>query len=97
QNFQNQDNGLARTVRRYHLDQKLTQGAKDFASNYSNFGGTILDTGKRIAEAVISALVVLVLTFMMLVEGPKWLELIWGNVAQKNRERYQRVASRVYR
>ncbi|HSX18103.1 MAG TPA: AI-2E family transporter [Candidatus Saccharimonadales bacterium] len=97
QSFQSQDTGLARTVHRYHLDTKLTQGARDFASHYSNFGSTILDTGKRIAEAVVSILVVLVLTFMMLVEGPQWLELLWGNLSEKKRGRYQKVANRMYR
>lgn len=98
QDFQSQDNSISRAVKRYHLDEKLTQGAKDFASNYSNFGSTLLDTGKRIFEAVVSVLVVLVLTFMMLVEGPRWLELIWGSIGDsKKRARYQRVAHRVYR
>lgn len=97
QDFQTQDNSIARTVRRYHLDQKLTQGAKDFAANYSNFGGTVLDTGKRIAEAAVSVLVVLVLTFMMLVEGPKWPKLVLENVAKQNRSRYEKVFGRIYR
>jgi predicted PurR-regulated permease PerM len=74
QNFQSQDSKLARASRKYHLDEKIVQGAKNFASHYSNIGGTVLDTGKRIAEAVASVVAVLVLTFMMLVEGPRWLE-----------------------
>ncbi len=97
QDFQTQDNSIARTVRRYHLDQKLTQGAKDFAANYSNFGGTVFDTGKRIAEAVVSVLIVLVLTFMMLVEGPQWPKLVFNNVAKKNRARYENLSNRIYR
>jgi predicted PurR-regulated permease PerM len=97
QNFQSQDSSLARTVRRYNLDLKLSQGAKDFASHYSNFGGTVLDTGKRVAEAVISALVVLVLTFMMLVEGPQWIRLILDSTDQKKRPRYEKLSARIYR
>ena len=95
--FQTQDSSLARAARKYNLDEKLTRGAKDFASNYSDFGSTVLDTGKRIVSTVVSLLVVLVLTFMMLVEGPRWLQLFWGNVEAKKRARYQRIAHRMYR
>lgn len=97
QNFQSKDNSLSRAFKRYHIDEKLTKGAKDFASNYGNFGSTLLDTGKRIIEAVISILVVLILAFMMLVEGPSWVKLLLGNVADKDRERYQKLITRIYR
>jgi predicted PurR-regulated permease PerM len=97
QNFQSQDSKLAQAARRYHVDEKLTQGAKDFASQYSNFGSTILDTGKRIVEAVASVLAVLVMTFMMLVEGPRWLELFFGVVPDKKRDRYKRISRKMYR
>ncbi len=97
QNFQNQNSKLARLASRYKVDQKITQSAKDFASNYSNFGSTVLDTGKRIAEALASVLAVLVLTFMMLVEGPRWLELFWGVMPAKNRDHHKRIAHKMYR
>ncbi len=97
QNFQNQDSKLARAARKYHVDQKITKSAKDFASHYSNFGSTLLDTGKRIIEAVASVLVVLVMTFMMLVEGPKWLELFWGVMPPRNRAHHKHIAQRMYK
>lgn len=96
-NFQNQDNSLAKTVRRYNLDDKMSKAARDFASQYSNFGNTILNTGKRVAAAIISALAVIIMTFMMLVEGPRWLDLIWGALPDKNRRRRQKLAQKMYR
>ena len=97
ENFQTQDSKLARTARKYHLDQKITQGAKDFASHYSNYGSTLLNTGKRLAEALASLLAVLVMTFMMLAEGPKWLELFWGIMPPKSRSHHKRIAHKMYR
>lgn len=97
QNFQTQDSKLARAARRYKLDQKITQSAKDFASHYSNYGSTILNTGKRVAETFASILAVLVMTFMMLVEGPKWLELFWGAMPPRHREHHKRIAKKMYR
>jgi predicted PurR-regulated permease PerM len=97
QTFQSQNSSAARAVRRYHLDERLSQGAKDFASHYSNVGGTVFDTGKRVVEGLASALAVLVMAFMMLVEGPRWLELIWGVMPEHKRRRRRRIANKMYR
>jgi predicted PurR-regulated permease PerM len=97
QSFQSQDSKLARAAKRYDLDQKISQGAKDFASHYSNFGSTLLNTGKRVAEALASVLAVLVMTFMMLVEGPTWLELFWGVMPPKNRDHHKKIANKMYK
>ena len=95
--FQHQNTSFARTAKRYNLDTKLTQAAKDFSSNYSNFGSTIFDTGKRVVEGLASAFAVLVMAFMMLVEGPSALDFIWGLTPAKNRERHKTIAHKIYR
>jgi predicted PurR-regulated permease PerM len=97
QDFQHQNSSLARTVKKYHLDKRLTEGARDFASNYSDYGSTVLDTGRRVAEAVASVFAVLVMTFMMLVEGPKWFELYFGTLGEKKRKHHRKIALRMYR
>ena len=97
ENFQKQDSSLARTVKRYNLDVRISNSAKEFANNYGNFGGTVLDTGKRIAGILVSILAVLVMAFMMLVEGPYWLELIWGFVPKKDRNHTKSLAHQMYR
>lgn len=97
ENFQKQDSGLAKTAKRYHIDEKLTKAARDFTSHYESFGTVVLDTGKRVAEVVASILVVLVLTFMMLVEGPRWLELLWGISPTKNQDRHKKLAKKMYK
>jgi predicted PurR-regulated permease PerM len=97
QNFQSQNSSLSRLAKRYNLDQKLTDGAKKFATKHANFGSTILDTGKRVAEFIVSVLVVLVLAFMMLVEGPQWIKRFFSYGPQKNRARYQRIGQRMYK
>ncbi len=97
ENFQKQDTGLSRAAKRYHLDTRLSQTAQDFTSKYSSFGTTILNTTKRVIGALISALVVLALTFMMLVEGPRWLELIYGIMPAKNRAHNKKLAYKMYK
>ena len=96
-NFQSKDNGLAREAKRYHLDKKLQKAASDFANSHGNFGSTVLDTGKRVIEIVASILAVLVMTFMMLVEGPYWTEVVVGLTPAKDKERYKKMAQRMYK
>jgi predicted PurR-regulated permease PerM len=95
--FQHQNTTLARAARKYKLDSRLTDASKDFTSHYGNFGETVLNTTRRVGEAVVSALVVLVLTFMMLVEGPRWLALYWGTLPPGKRSHHKQVAARMYR
>lgn len=97
EDFQQGNSGLAIFVRDNNLDDRLTQSARDFASQYSDFGSTILNTGKRIAGAIASILAVIVLTFMVLVEGPRWLKAFWRVMPDKNRDRHQRIIYNVYR
>jgi predicted PurR-regulated permease PerM len=97
QSFQSQDSELARAARRYKVDQKISKSAKDFASHYSNYGSTLLNTGKRVVETLASVLAVLVLTFMMLVEGPRWLEIFWEIIPDKKRTHHQKIANKMYR
>src|SRR3569833_165646 len=96
-NFQTGNSSLAKQARRYHLDQKISSSAKDFANNYGNFGGTVLNTGKRIAGIVASILAVLVMAFMMLVEGPYWMNVVWSVTPEKDRARYKKMAMDMYK
>lgn len=97
EDFQKQDSTLARGVERYNLNERLSQAARDFTSNYGNFGTRILDTGRRVVEAAASIFVVIVLTFMMLVEGPRWLSLYLGTLHEKQRARQKVILHRMYK
>jgi predicted PurR-regulated permease PerM len=97
QHFQNQDTRYARLAREYKLSEKLTTGAKDFAHNYANYGSTALDTGKRVVEVFVSIIVVLIMTFMMLIEGPRWLDSFFALMPAKRRPHDREIARRMYK
>lgn len=95
--FQERDSSLSRLVDRYNLNDQLNDAARKFSSRYSDFGGAVLQAGKRVLSVVASTLAVLVLTFMMLVEGPSWLKLLWAIIPDHNRQRHQRIARKMYK
>ncbi|MEX1995326.1 MAG: AI-2E family transporter, partial [Candidatus Saccharimonadales bacterium] len=97
QDFQTRDSSLSRLVERYNLNEQLSESASNFSQQYGNFGGAILQAGKKVFSVVISLLAVLVLTFMMLVEGPGWLKSLWRVVPDDNRVRHQLIVHKMYK
>ena len=94
--FQRGNSSAAVFIRDNNLDDRLSQGAKDFATQYSDFGSTLLNTGKRVVGAIVSVLAVIVLTFMMLVEGPRWLNSLWEVIPFKDKQRHQKTVHNMY-
>ncbi|MDB5164149.1 MAG: family transporter [Candidatus Saccharibacteria bacterium] len=72
----NEDTSLGKFVRRYHLESQSDKLASQLSDRLQNFSGSAFTTVTRITSSVFSVLTVLVLTFMMLIEGPHWLVFI---------------------
>lgn len=93
--------GLNQLVTRYHLDAQV-QGALEGIKN--NTTGWLTSAGQNIVSGIGSAatlagsaFLVLVLTFLMLVEGPSWLQRLWGVYSDKQRMKEHRdLAEKMY-
>ncbi|HEV7952315.1 MAG TPA: AI-2E family transporter, partial [Candidatus Saccharimonadales bacterium] len=60
-------------------------------------GQNILNALGSLLSLIVSTLLVLVLSFLMLVEGPMWLKRIWKVYNDQERmERHKRLASKMY-
>ncbi len=97
QNAKNQDTSLGSFVRRYNLNEQLDGLASDFSYRFKDIHRPVLSTAGRIGSGLISTITVLILTFMMLVEGPFWLEKILDMQAAEKRERLRRLALKMYK
>src|SRR5579862_4425019 len=62
---------VGRLVKKYDLVNKANQYAPKVRAYLSSSGGQALSILRRIGDGVVSALTILVLTFLLLVEGPK--------------------------
>jgi predicted PurR-regulated permease PerM len=92
-----QDSSLGRFIRRYKLEEQVQNFASDWTRNLGDVQGPVLTTANRIFANVLSIVTVLVLTFMMLIEGPKWLKEIWKHVPLHRREHDKEIAHKMYR
>jgi predicted PurR-regulated permease PerM len=96
--FQNQDSALSRTVQRYGLQEQLDNFGNDFEDKIGkNLAAPVVSTANRVLGTLISIITVLVLTFMMLIEGPVWFDRFLALQPDGARARRKRVAQRMYR
>lgn len=96
--FQRRDSALARIINRYDLDEQLDEFGMDLEENITkNLAAPVVSTANRVLGTLVSIITVLVLTFMMLVEGPVWFDRFLALQPADARARRKRVARRMYR
>ncbi|MDQ2972937.1 MAG: AI-2E family transporter [bacterium] len=96
QNLQQQDGWLGDLVRRYDLSLELDKIANNFRANLSDYTGTAFNVASRIVANLISIIMVLILTFMMLNEGPRASEWFISQFPERRSKRYRKLATRIY-
>lgn len=87
---------LGNTVRRYELETQVNQFANEWARDLTSVSNSTVSFANRVVSNLISIIIVLVLTFMMLVEGPRWLAAFWRQYPEKKRAHAQKIANKMY-
>lgn len=85
----------------YNLQPQVDQAVESIQNSAGNWAGNV---GQSVVAGIgsffgfVTALIlVLVLTFLMLVEGPKWMSRIWRLYIDRHRmETHKRIAHRIY-
>lgn len=93
--------GLNAVIEKYHLQSQvdstmhsLQNGAAGWAGNV---GKNVVSGLGSLASAVASTFLVLVLSFLMLIEGPMWLQRLWGVYNDQERmESHRKLVRRMY-
>jgi predicted PurR-regulated permease PerM len=93
--------GLNELVTRYHLEAQVDSAMEAVKNNTSGWaasvGQNVLSGIGSIAGVIVSSILVLVLSFLMLVEGPMWLKRLWGVYNDQERMEYHRnLVHRMY-
>lgn len=95
-NLKYQDSALSRGIRRYELQDKIDEIRDDYANRIGDFSGPVINTAGRIGGTIVSIIVVFVMTFMMLVEGPVWIDRIIALQPAAKRSHRSQVLKRMY-
>ncbi len=93
--------GIGNLVEKYHLQAQVDQAVvaiqNDATKWVTGFGHNLVSGLGSAFSLFAATLLVLVLTFLMLVEGPEWLRKIWGLYQDDDRMKaHQRLVSRMY-
>lgn len=98
---QGQWEGLRNVVHHYGLDAQVDQAlnsVKENAASWAaNVGTSALSSVGSLFNLVTSLFLVLVLSFLMLIEAPYWLRNIWGIYNDEDRmEHHKALATKMY-
>ena len=88
--LENNQSAVGEFVRRYNLEDQVLQFANDWAQDTGAVTNQAVTTLSRVVSNIVSILTVLILTFMMLVEGPRWSNMIW-KILPKDRSNRTRI------
>lgn len=94
--FNNQTGSIGNIIRKYHLKGQVDSISKQLSNRVHNISGTALSAITDIGNSIFALLTVLVLTFMMLVEGPKWLRKAQKVTPSRYKEMANRLSSEMY-
>jgi len=92
-----QKGAVGDTIRRYHLETQVTKFSSQLSDRLKNVSGTALTTASHVGSSVFSVLTILALTFMMLVEGPHWVDFFRRLIPKRHRKDADRLALDMYR
>jgi len=87
---------VADFIERYALEDEAEELASNAAARIGDVGGPVLSGVSRITTSIVSFVTVLVLTFLMLIEGPQWMKIFWSYVPKSRRKHHQALAIRMY-
>lgn len=97
QNVRDEDSGLGNFVRRYNLEDQVNKFSSQLSDRLGNVGSGAVSGVTKVSSSIFAVLTILVLTFMMLIEGPRWLTLFRGMLPKNRREHVDDLMSDMYR
>lgn len=97
EDVQSEDTGLGRFIRKYNLQDQTDKFSDELSSRLGNISSSAVSGFTRVTSSIFSTLTILVLTFMMLIEGPAWIRFAKRVIPDKNEAHAERIARDMYK
>ncbi len=97
QQVRSEDSTVGRFVAKYNLQDDIDRFSSQLSNRLGNVSGTAVTGVQRVGSSVFALLTVLVLTFMMLIEGPRWKRFLMDVVPDERHARVRHMAHDMYR
>ncbi|HSX16471.1 MAG TPA: AI-2E family transporter [Patescibacteria group bacterium] len=93
---QSSDSTVGRYITKYHLQDQVSKVSTQVKDRLGDIGGTAVTSVTKFASSVFTVLTILVLTFMMLIEGPRWIRFFRDLIPDEHHDRADRLARDMY-
>lgn len=93
----NQNGAVGEIIRKYNLQDQVTSFSEQLSTRLRSGAGQAFSTFQSFGSSVFTVLTVLVLTFMMLVEGPQWVRFFHELVPQRRKKMAKDLMNDMYR
>lgn len=96
-NVRDGNSEIGQMIKRYHLEKQVNDFSNKLESRLQNASGSAVGTLAKVGSSIFSMLTIIVLTFMMLVEGPRWVKFMRELLPDRHEERTGRIVKDMYR
>jgi predicted PurR-regulated permease PerM len=91
------DTTIGKYVQKYKLEAQVDKISDQAKDRLGNLGGAAVTSISKFLSSVFTVLTILVLTFMMLIEGPLWIRFVRDLIPDEHQDRADRLARDMYR
>ena len=95
--FRSQDSATGRFIRKHHLEKQVDSLADQLSERTKHAGGSAFKTVQRIGSSIFAILTIFVLTFMMLVEGPRWFSFVRELIPDRKQRKADMLMNDMYK
>jgi predicted PurR-regulated permease PerM len=83
---------------KYHLQERVEKAVKTGgAAKVLGLSGVAVSVAKGVITIVVAAITIAFMTFFMLLEGPTWMERLYGLLPESSQPRWRNVGRDIYR
>ena len=95
--LRSENSSTGKFIRKHNLQDQINKFSDQLSSRLKNISGSAVATVTRIGSSIFSMLTVLVLTFMMLTEGPRWLNFARRLLPDEKEPHFEKLAHDMYK
>lgn len=96
EDLQENDNAFGRFLRDQDINKQISDFVEEWTNDVSRVSNSAVSIASRIFANLVSIVTVLILTFMMLSEGPRWIDVFWNYYPKDKRVHHKKLAHRMY-
>jgi predicted PurR-regulated permease PerM len=95
-NYIDANPAAAHFVNSYLNSASVSNALQQFSKQLLSFGGSAVLIARGVFGGIVAGVTVLLLTFFMVLEGPRWTSLFWEYLPPARRARYQGILKQMH-